>query len=71
MKKLLTISAAFFLLSFTAGEKEKSLVVTGEVQAWQALLDCIENSNEPHVKVEAVKKWLLPQLQKQLQDSTK
>jgi hypothetical protein len=71
MKKLLTILSAFFLLSFTAGEKEKTLTATGDIQAWQALIDCIENSNEPHVKVEAVKKWILPQLQKQLSDTTK
>jgi hypothetical protein len=73
MKITFSILAFCFIAfcSFKIGQEvQKELTLKGEPAAFQALLDCVENSNEPHTKVEAVKKWVIPQLQKQLQDTT-
>jgi hypothetical protein len=85
MKKTATLTIAIFAcLSLSAQNKVsdtaamirqamngvKSYQLEGNLQMFQALYDCVENSNEPHSKVEAVKKWLLPQLQKQIADTT-
>jgi hypothetical protein len=73
MKKILTASIICFgliLCSYRTTDVKKPLKVEGEIQAWQALIDCLDKSTESHIKVEAVKQWIIPQLQKQIQDTT-
>jgi hypothetical protein len=57
--------------AFKLTDTPKELILKGDVTAFQAMIDCVENSNEPHTKVEAVKKWAIPQLQKQIDTTIK
>jgi hypothetical protein len=51
-------------------DTSKPIIVTGTELQWKALYQVMQNSNDPHAKVEALKNWLLPQIQKQLADTT-
>jgi hypothetical protein len=49
-----------------ATPKEQILKVDGDVTAWNALIECLDLSTESNVKVQAVKRWLISQLQPQV-----
>lgn len=83
MKQLATIIIVLFSLSAGAQkaskqepvqptdtvkqEQPKTLVLQGDVTAYQALLEALEKSEESHRKVEALKAWILDQLNRQIQ----
>lgn len=67
--KFLAVIAAFVTASVLA--QEKQLIVKGEIQNWQLVMEVIEQSNAPHLQVKAAQEFLLKQLQPQLQDTTK
>lgn len=67
MKKLILV---LFCISWQIKPGEKMLTVSGEVQNWEMLLDCVDKSNAPHSQVKAVQDWIVPQLRKQI-DTTK
>lgn len=51
-------------------KQQKQYTVTLPIEAWQAIMDVINKSNEEHLKVIAVQNLIIPQLQKQLADTT-
>lgn len=51
-------------------KQQKQYTVTLPIEAWQAIMDVINKSNEEHLKVVAVQNLIIPQLQKQLADTT-
>jgi hypothetical protein len=69
MKKLFIALTLLTLLSFKTNE-EKKLKVELTLSEWNAVLQVIDQSNAPHVNVEAVKKVLIDQLREQV-DTTK
>lgn len=70
-KVVLIIGIAVLIAILTGFNEPRKLKVEGVVEQWQMTIDVIEQSNAPHLQVEAVKKFLLPQLQSQLTDTTK
>ena len=75
MKKVMLSLIVLISLSASAQKadttKPKQLVLSGEVAAFESLLNAIEQSNAPHVQIEALKKWVLGQLQPQIQTTGK
>lgn len=69
MKKLFIALTLLTLLSFNTNE-DKKLKVELTVNEWNAVLQVIDQSNAPHLNVEAVKKVLIDQLKAQM-DTTK
>lgn len=63
------VAVAISLVAFT-NQQQQSLKVELPIEAWQEVLDVIEQSNAPHQQVKAVQKALLSQLQEQLQADT-
>ena len=73
MKRTLTgfVIAALLFISLTSqAPKPKEYTVTLSLQAWEAVLDVIDKSTAAHSTVREVQQIILPQLQKQLADTT-
>jgi flagellar motor switch protein FliM len=68
MKKLLTISFALFLMSFTAGEKEKTVTITMPVSHVDYVLKVL--SEKPYKEAAPIIENIYGQAVKQVQDST-
>lgn len=69
MKKIFIALTLITLLSFNTAE-EKKLKVELTINEWNAVLNVIDQSNAPHLNVEAVKKIMVDQLSAQI-DTTK
>lgn len=73
MKKSITVLAiaALAFISLTSqAPKPKEYTVTLTLQAWEVVMDVIDKSTAPHSQVKEIQQIILPQLQKQLADTT-
>lgn len=71
MKKPLLL-LAFIAILFMSATEDKTLSVKGSIQQWNGVLQIIEQSNAPHLEVQATKEFIIKQLQGQIkQDSVK
>jgi hypothetical protein len=73
MKKSITVIAivALAFISLTSqAPKPKDYTVTLSLPEWQAVMAVIDNSNANHLQVKEVQNLIVPQLQKQLADTT-
>jgi hypothetical protein len=50
----------------TVDSTEKLFTLQGTFEAFQVLIQALDQSNASHVTVEALKQWILPSLNKQL-----
>jgi hypothetical protein len=66
MKKILSILAIVFLVSFTV----KSFKVEGSVEDWNNVLLVIDQSDAPAKNRNAARDLIMGQVQRQLQDTT-
>lgn len=66
-KKYLFLLLLPFAFAF---REEKKLKVELTAQQWSGVLQVLDQSNAPHGDVKIVSKWLVDQLQSQIQDST-
>lgn len=77
MKQLISFAIMSVILCLTTSQVNspknppKEYTVTLPIEHWQNIMDCLEKSNETHLKVKAAQEAILPQLQKQIADTTK
>lgn len=63
---------AFILILFPSQKNApKELTVKGTLPDWQNVFSSLEQSNAPHLQVEAAKTFILTQINKQLADTSK
>lgn len=65
---LLSIAILFSVSVFAQKDTTKHITITGNLQQMQGLLEVINLSTAPHTTVEAIKGWLIAQINKQLAD---
>ena len=75
MKRILTVLAIAISLSASAQKadttKPKALVLQGDIQAFSALMEALDKSTAPHNTIEALKTWIIGQVNPQLQTKEK
>lgn len=70
MKHIGLIIFALLVLGFkTSEEKKYSISLT--VQQWSLILEVIDKSNAPHQQVKMAQDLLVPELNRQIADTTK
>lgn len=69
-KTILALMLVVGLFSFNSTQQQ-SLKVEGVVQEWQNVINVMEQSNARHLEVEAAKKFIITQLNQQLDTTNK
>lgn len=62
--------ASMVLILLPSQVSQKQYTVSLTLQGWEAVMDVIEKSNAGHLEVKAVQNLILPQLRKQIADTT-